>query len=295
MIQLTQNAVSRILATGVEKPHEPILQVVDLKKMPGSKYKSALIDGNGDTLPTIFSSQLSPMLDNGEIEIGSVILLDHYLCNEVQGKPIIIITQVRVLGINPVSIQKNNNADPNASYGRTAPAPVPQYNQNQGYSNPAPVPPSYVEQSPYSTGAYGSNQSGGGYASSYGGMANSRPVVRDAGGGNYMPISALNPYANRWTIKARVTSKSDLKTWANNKGEGTLFSIDLLDSQGSEIRATFFKETAQKYFSKIQEGKVYTFSGGKLKIANKQYSSIKNNYEITFDQNSEIIEVNLLT
>jgi hypothetical protein len=34
---------------------------------------------------------------------------------------------------------------------------------------------------------------------------------------------------------------------------------------------------------------VYTFSQGKLKIVtNKQYTTIKNNYELTFDQNSEI-------
>jgi len=30
------------------------------------------------------------------------------------------------------------------------------------------------------------------------------------------------------------------------------------------------------------------FSGGKLKVANKQYSSLKSQYEITFDQTSEI-------
>lgn len=32
----------------------------------------------------------------------------------------------------------------------------------------------------------------------------------------------------RWTIKARVTKKTDIKRWSNAKGEGTLFSIDLL-------------------------------------------------------------------
>jgi replication factor A1 len=40
-----------------------------------------------------------------------------------------------------------------------------------------------------------------------------------------MPIKSLNPYQNRWTIKARLLSKGDIKTWRNNKGEGKLFSV----------------------------------------------------------------------
>jgi replication factor A1 len=42
-------------------------------------------------------------------------------------------------------------------------------------------------------------------------------------------------------LQARVTSKTDLKSWNNPKNSGTLFSIDLLDEWGGEIRATFFK------------------------------------------------------
>ncbi len=68
-----------------------------------------------------------------------------------------------------------------------------------------------------------------------------------------------------------------------------MFSIDLLDSNGGEIRGTFFKEAATKFFPVIMEGQVYTFSGGVLKIVqNRQYTTIKNQYEITFNQNSEI-------
>ena len=44
-----------------------------------------------------------------------------------------------------------------------------------------------------------------------------------------VPIHQLNPYQNRWTIKARVTSKGELRHWQNNRGEGKVFSFDLID------------------------------------------------------------------
>jgi replication factor A1 len=34
---------------------------------------------------------------------------------------------------------------------------------------------------------------------------------------------------SRWTIKARVTQKSDIKHWSNAKGEGKLFSVTFMD------------------------------------------------------------------
>ena len=35
--------------------------------------------------------------------------------------------------------------------------------------------------------------------------------------------------SRRWTIKARVTQKSDIKHWSNSKGEGKLFSVTFMD------------------------------------------------------------------
>ena len=55
-----------------------------------------------------------------------------------------------------------------------------------------------------------------------------------------------------------------MKRWSNARGEGTLFSIDLLDEHGGEIRATFFKEACEKFFPMIEAGQVYTFSGKSL-------------------------------
>lgn len=64
-------------------------------------------------------------------------------------------------------------------------------------------------------------------------------------------ISNLTPYQNKWVIKARVTSKSNIRTWNNQRGEGKLFSMDLMDESG-EIRATCFNDACDKYFEMIQ-------------------------------------------
>jgi replication factor A1 len=52
-------------------------------------------------------------------------------------------------------------------------------------------------------------------------------------------------------IKARVTAKSPVRTWANARGEGKLFSLDLIDESG-EIRATAFKEQCDKFYDMIE-------------------------------------------
>lgn len=85
-----------------------------------------------------------------------------------------------------------------------------------------------------------------------------------------------------------VTAKSDKRSWSNARGEGSLFSVDLLDSFGTQIRGTFFREAVDMFYDLIQKDSVYFMSNGRLKAANKQFSSIPNDYEITFDKSSII-------
>lgn len=65
------------------------------------------------------------------------------------------------------------------------------------------------------------------------------------------PISSLSPYQNKWVIKARVTAKPPIRTWSNAKGEGKLFSFDMMDESGA-IRATVFRDLVDKYYDMIQ-------------------------------------------
>jgi replication factor A1 len=88
-------------------------------------------------------------------------------------------------------------------------------------------------------------------------------------------------------IKARVTSKTDIKTWANAKNEGRLFSCNLIDETG-EIRMTGFTDSVDKFYDMIDVGKVYFISNAAVKVAKRQFNNVKNDYEIHLDQNSVI-------
>ena len=49
------------------------------------------------------------------------------------------------------------------------------------------------------------------------------------------PISSLNPYQSKWTIRVRVASKPSIREWSNSRGQGKVFNVDLVDESVSTI------------------------------------------------------------
>ena len=94
-----------------------------------------------------------------------------------------------------------------------------------------------------------------------------------------------------WIIKAKVTDKSELKTFHNQRGDGSVFSIELLDSHGGEIKCSLYNDEAQKWFPKIEIGKCYTISKGQIRVANKRFQKCDNDYQITFTSFTEVQEI----
>ena len=70
----------------------------------------------------------------------------------------------------------------------------------------------------------------------------------------------------RWTIRARVTNKSSIRTWSNSKGEGRLFSVDLLDESVSSFLFSGFSYEAI-LFSAVLHAQ-------RLKLAAQQVKSL---------------------
>ncbi|KAK9095635.1 hypothetical protein Scep_027104 [Stephania cephalantha] len=117
---------------------------------------------------------------------------------------------------------------------------------------------------------------------------NRGPIAKNEAPARIIPIAALNPYQGRWTIKARVTSKKDLRRYNNARGEGKVFSFDLLDSDGGEIQVTCFNAVADQFYDQIEAGKVYLISRGTLKPASKNFNRLQNEYEIYLESTSSI-------
>ena len=245
-----------------------------------------LSDGNR-FLSGMCATQLNPKVNSGEIAQFAIININEFLVNKMpSGQTIIILLRCDLVQNpgqrigQPVDILK---------VGNVAAAPVqptggggaqPMYGKIESSGNP-----------------YGGGGRGGGGSNPYGnrgnsgmsGQSSSNPVVRTNGTSQaFTPIAALNMYSNRWVIRAKITNKSEIRTWSNAKGEGSLFSAVLLDSSGTDVKCTFFKEAVDKFYNLLEEGRVYTFSGGRLKVANMQYNTCKSQFEITFDPNSEI-------
>ena len=63
-----------------------------------------------------------------------------------------------------------------------------------------------------------------------------------------------------------------------------------MDETG-EIRATAFNAVVDELYDKLEEGKVYYISKGRVNLAKKKFSNVQNDYEMNFEKNTEVEEV----
>lgn len=128
-------------------------------------------------------------------------------------------------------------------------------------------------------------------AGGYGGQITSPPkpqysgapgsaVLRNQAPVNFVPIASLNAYQNRWTIKARVTQKSDIRRYTNARGEGKFFSFDLLDADKGEIRVVGWNDQCDRFYDQVEEGRVYMISRASLRTKRGNFNQTKHPFEI---------------
>jgi replication factor A1 len=66
--------------------------------------------------------------------------------------------------------------------------------------------------------------------------------------------------------------------------------MSIIDMYGTKIEAAFFDDAADHFERRIGDGKIYTFSGGTVKMANKKFTSVKNDFCLIFEKNASIVE-----
>uniref|UniRef100_A0A2N9HEW6 Replication protein A subunit n=1 Tax=Fagus sylvatica TaxID=28930 RepID=A0A2N9HEW6_FAGSY len=235
---------------------EIVVQVVDLKATgsAGNRFMFTANDGKMK-LRGILPSNMSSEVMSGNIQnLGLIRILD-YTLNDIPNKPekYLIVTKCEVVS-PPLEMEVKSEA----------PGIVLKPKQEMVAKSAAQI---VHEQ-----------------------RQNMAPAARMSMTRRVFPLVSLNPYQGSWTIKVRVTSKGTMRTYKNARGEGCVFNVELTDEDGTQIQATMFNEAAKKFFDRFQLGKVYYISKGTLKLANKQFKTVKNDYEMTLNENSEVEE-----
>jgi len=279
-MSLTNGALAKICQG--EEVADPLLQVLGHKAIAGSgqeRFRLLLSDGVYTNSFSMLATQLNHLVHDNQLSQYSIVKVKKFICNQMgaqggAGKKVVIILDVEVVTPgaevgakigNPVQIGSDgvipnvNNQNTNPNIGAGAPAP----------KRPASTPLGGATENKLPTRSS---------------VLQPRQSVGGASGILTTPIASITPYQNKWTIKARVTSKGEIRTWNKASGSGKLFSMDLMDESG-EIRLTAFKEQCDKFYDLTVVGKVYYISNCSVKAANKQYSRLNNDYELTFKDN----------
>ncbi|KAL2148665.1 hypothetical protein VTH82DRAFT_1812 [Thermothelomyces myriococcoides] len=281
--EITQGAIEAIICDPQRAAAQfpvPVLQCLHIKflenknpSVPGpDRYRLVLSDIR-HYVQCMLATQANHVMHDGLLQKGSIVRVKQYQAQTFKEKRILIILDLDVithLGTpEKIGNPKLMDSAPNEAQQNTAIGSTGFYGGAK--SEPAAVhetKPQVQRQVPSHMGGAGGS---GGHAAS-----------------TIYPIEAISPYANKWTIKARVTSKSDIRTWHKPNSEGKLFSVNLLDESG-EIRATAFNQDVDRFYDLLQEGSVYYISTPcKVQMAKKQFSNLANDYELMLESGTVI-------
>ncbi|XP_006280119.2 replication protein A 70 kDa DNA-binding subunit D [Capsella rubella] len=284
---VTAGAISTVLSnpsfdSSSDRP-EIVVQVVDLKPI-GNRYTFSANDGK-TKLKAMFTASLTPEIISGKIQNLGLIRLIDFTVNDISSKATkyFLVTKCEAVGsVLDAEINLESKSDEEASVPKKQKlehSPVTPVNDvKMDVSTGITLKPKqeFVSKS---ASQIMSEQRG-----------NAAPAARMAMTRRVHPLVSLNPYQGNWTIKVRVTNKGVMRNYKNARGEGCVFNVELTDEEGTQIQATMFNDAARKFYDRFQLGKVYYISRGSLKLANKQFKTVQNDYEMTLNDNSEVEE-----
>ncbi|XP_042498805.1 replication protein A 70 kDa DNA-binding subunit A [Macadamia integrifolia] len=279
-VHLTPNAIAAVNAGDVNS--KPLVQVLDINIIGNSKDRYRLLLSDAvSTQHAMLATQLNDKVKSGSVKKGSVVQLIEYICSIIQNRKIIVVLNMETI-IPDCEIIGNPSkllSESASTLHKTVPEKDFEHRESTSSNSSTPSSSSKVQnfgptvQPPYKPPPN---------------YRNHGPIMKNAAPARTIPIAVLNPYQGRWAIKARVTAKGDIRRYNNARGDGKVFSFDLLDSDGGEIRVTCFNAVVDRFYSSVEVGKVYLISKGSLKPAQKNFNHLKNEWEIFLEATSTV-------
>lgn len=267
----------------------PVLQITNLSKFQfGSvdkdRFKANLSDGTF-YMKAVFSSEMTNIFERGEIGLYSVIRLNNFTVRPKENNNYLYIQSVSEfekydyeIG-HPVNISSGKQSlDPAVQTN------VPSSKQSYESNNAKLENQSHKENIPLRN------------------TVNSNKIdqvpIRDQtspkkikqNDDSITEIKKIFPHKKNFTFKGRVVSKSEIKRFNSQKGEGKLFSFEITDNSG-QIKCVAFSEAVDIFYPIIESDSVYTISNVTVKPANKKYSNNNSDFEIQIEKTTEIIKV----
>ena len=252
---LTKNGIAAIFGDHKNHPsfHAPVVQIVNTKKITGAPATAAAGSNNAAAVPEryrlilsdgehycqgMLATQMNPLMQSGEITKNSIVKLNKFVFNNVAAdkklasftvlsdpsnflwnrtRVAIVLDLSVVQSVYPEKIGEPVNVETVPSPISDVPEQKPATPTKQGGAQAIAQQFATVPQS----NPYGQQQQQNPYAASSPQASSSQ--------GHSVPIQNLNPYSNRWQIKARVSVKSDIKHYTNARGDGKLFNVTFTD------------------------------------------------------------------
>ncbi|XP_025413456.1 replication protein A 70 kDa DNA-binding subunit isoform X1 [Sipha flava] len=254
---------------------DPVMQVLGVRKITAAganeRYRLLISDGHNLNSFAMLATQLNHMVSSGELTEFAILKIKRHIISNLTdrnkgSKQVMILIELNVM-IDGETV-RCKIGDPKPIVDNTGLA------VENGTSVSVDTVPKTQSKPPVKLNAAQSSVVNNG-------------LQRDIDVSNIHPINSLSPYQNKWTIRARVVYKAPVRTWNNQRGEGKLFSMDLVDESG-EIRATAFNSECEKFFDMIEVNKVYFITRGAIKTANKKFSNLNNDYELTLSGETQV-------
>ena len=190
---------------------QPVVQVLELKSIKNQNERFRLVLNDGEFYQqAMLGSQLNELVKRDEVRAGTICKLSSFICQAMGNKRVLILLAMTPIGqASTEPIGSPQNIEEYMDKIKAAAAPG-----GPSSASITPLPPSTIKPP---VAAYLQKQQ----PTAFGPSSSIAPASSASIPLQFHPISSLNPYQNRWTIKARVTAKSDVRTWHNTRGEGS--------------------------------------------------------------------------